>query len=111
MASQQNFVDFIIDQIKDQSRVRYKKMFGEYALYYDNKVVALVCDNQLFIKPTEAGKNFIEENSKLVEGNPYPGSKLWLLIEDEIENSEFINELLEITSKELPAPKLKAKKK
>ena len=51
------FVEHIIDQIHDLGNISYKYMFGDYAIYYGNKVVALVCDNQLFVKPTSGGKN------------------------------------------------------
>lgn len=59
MASQQSTVDFILEQIAAAGSVSAKKMFGEYGIYCDGKMVALVCDDQLFIKPTLAGKAFI----------------------------------------------------
>jgi TfoX/Sxy family transcriptional regulator of competence genes len=52
MASDQKFVDFIIDQINISGRITFKKMFGEYGLYFDDKLFAMVCDNKLYIKPT-----------------------------------------------------------
>jgi TfoX/Sxy family transcriptional regulator of competence genes len=107
MSSKQDFVDFIIDQIKNAGLVTFKKMFGEYAIYCDGKVVALVCDNKLFIKQTEGGKSFI---GKAVEAPPYPGAKLSFLIEDKIEDGEWLSELVMITTKELPEPKPKKKK-
>jgi DNA transformation protein and related proteins len=55
MASDLNFVEYVRDRINEAGEVSFKKMFGEYAIYYDNKVVALVCDNQLFVKPTVGG--------------------------------------------------------
>ena len=84
-----------------------KKCLGEYALYSNDKVVALVCDNQLFVKSTKAGKEFI---GNFVEAPAYPSAKPSLLIE-EIENSEWLSELILITEKELPKPKPKKKKK
>jgi len=59
MASALDYVEFIVDQMENAGEITYKKMFGEYAIYCDAKVVALVCNDQLFIKPTEAGKSFI----------------------------------------------------
>ncbi len=56
MSSKQNTVDFILEQITNAGTICAKKMFGEYAIYCDDKVVALVCDDQLFVKPTKAGK-------------------------------------------------------
>ena len=106
MASDQDFVDFLVDQMGDVGVVRSKKMFGEYALYCGDKVVALVCDNQLFVKPTEAGRAFIGDP---VEAPPYPGAKNSFRIDDAFEDRAWISELVRITAKELPAPKPKTK--
>lgn len=108
MASDQGFVDFIVDQLKNAGRVAYRKMFGEYALYCDGKVVALICDDQLFVKPTEGGRSFIGEP---VEAPPYPGAKQYFLIEDRFEDREWICDLIRLTAKELPEPKPKSPKK
>lgn len=108
MSSDQSFVDFIVDQIENAGIINYRKMFGEYALYCEGKVVALVCDNQLFIKPTESGRSFI---GNVVEAPAYPGAKPSFLIDDKIDDREWISTLIRITFDELPAPKLKAKKK
>lgn len=107
MASDQGFVDFILDQLAGAGRISARKMFGEYAIYCGPKVVALVCDNQLFIKPTEAGRAFI---GQVVEAPPYPGARNSFLIEDRFENREWISELVRITEQELPMPKPKPRK-
>ena len=73
----------------------------------DGKLFALVCHNKLFIKPTEAGRTFIHD---VVEAPPYPGARLYLLIEDKIEDRDWISELVRITVRELPAPKPKKRK-
>jgi TfoX/Sxy family transcriptional regulator of competence genes len=104
MSSDKSFVDFIVDQIENAGRITYKKMFGEYGIYCDDKIVALICDNQLFIKPTAAGKSFI---GNVLEAPPYPGAKLYFLIEDKFEEREWISNLIRITAEELPRPKLK----
>jgi len=65
MASRQSTVDFILDQIAEAGSVSAQKMFGEYALYCNNKVVALICDDQLFVKPTNAGKAFINNYKEI----------------------------------------------
>ncbi len=108
MGSNLSFVEFIVDQIENAGEITYKKMFGEYALYSDGKVVALVCDDQLFIKPTKAGKSFI---NNVIEAPPYPGAKLYFLIEDEIEDREWLSNLIRLTAEELPEPKPKYLKK
>ena len=79
MPSDQNFADFIIDQVKNAGIIRYKKMFGKYAVYSDDKVVALICNNQLYVKQTPPGREFI---GKPVEAPAYPGAKNSFLIED-----------------------------
>jgi len=107
MASELSFVEFVVDQIENAGEITYKKMFGEYAVYSGRKVVALICNNQLFIKPTEGGRSFIGD---VVEAPPYPGAKLSFLIEDKIEDREWISNLIRITAKELPEPKPKKKK-
>jgi len=109
MASDKSFVDFITDQIENCGTITSRKMFGEYAVYCNGKVVALVCDNKLFIKPTAAGRNYI--GGDLVEAPPYPGAKNSFLIEDKFEDREWISELVRITEAELPEPKVKKPKK
>ncbi|MEI7727290.1 MAG: TfoX/Sxy family protein [Bacteroidota bacterium] len=108
MASDQSFVEFIVDQIENVGLITFKKMFGEYALYCEGKVVALVCDNQLFIKPTEGGRAFI---GHVVEAPPFTGAKLSFLIDDRIEDRQWISNLIRITYEELPEQKIKKKKK
>jgi TfoX/Sxy family transcriptional regulator of competence genes len=107
MASKINFVDFVIEQIKNSGEITAKKMFGEYGIYSDGKLFGLICDNKLFIKPTNSGHKFI---GNIVEAAPYEGAKLSLLIEDKIEDSEWLSELVRISLNELPAPKPKKKK-
>ena len=106
MPSTQKFVDFIIDQIDSGNEITAKKMFGEYGLYCDGKLFGLVCDDRLFIKPTNAGRQFIGEP---VEAPPYPGAKPSFLIEDKVEDRIWLSELVRITVKELPMPKPKKK--
>jgi TfoX/Sxy family transcriptional regulator of competence genes len=106
MASDQKFVDFIIDQIKRAGEITAKKMFGEYGIYSDGKIFGLICDNKLFIKPTKAGREFIGE---VVESPAYPGAKPSFLIEEKVEDSEWLSKLVRMTVKELPEPKQKKK--
>lgn len=108
MASDKEFIDFVLHQIKNAGEITAKKMFGEYGLFLNNKIFALICDNKLFIKPTEVGRTFIQD---LVEAPPYPGAKLSFLIGDKLEDREWLSELVRITVEELPGPKPKKKKK
>lgn len=109
MATAQSTVDFLVDQMADAGVIRSRKMFGEYAIYCDEKVVALVCDDQLFVKPTDSGKAFI---GNVTEAPPYPGSKNFYWIdESKWEDREWLTELIARTTKEVPAPKPKKPKK
>ena len=108
MASNQEFVDFVLDQIENAGEITAKKMFGEYGVYSDGKLFGLICDDKLFIKPTNSGRAFIGD---VVEAPPYEGAKPSFLIEDKIEDREWLSELIRISVKELPMPKPKKKKK
>ncbi|HCR53744.1 MAG TPA: competence protein TfoX [Cytophagales bacterium] len=108
MATEKDFVTFVVDQIKGAGQIKIKHMFGEYGLFADGKMFALICDNKLFVKPTEGGRAFIKN---IVEAPPYPGAKMSLLIEDKIEDRSWLTELVRITLKELPIPKARKKKK
>ena len=108
MASDQDFVDFVLDQIDAEHGVTAKKMFGEYGLYSHGKIFGQVCDNRLFFKQTEGGRAWMGD---VVEGEPYPGAKPALLVEDRIEDGPWLNEMVRITVAELPDPKPKRKKK
>ena len=108
MASDQDFVDFLVDQMGIAGRISQRKMFGEYAIYCDGKVVALVCDNQLFVKRTESGGRYI---GNAVEAPPYVGAKPYFLIEEAFEDREWISGLIRETADELPLPWPKPLKK
>lgn len=108
MASKKEFVDFVLEQIENAGEVVAKQMFGEYAIYSDGKIVGLICDDKLFIKPTASGRKFIKD---VVESPPYKGAKPSFLIEDKIEDRKWLSELIRITYNELPEPKPEKKKK
>jgi TfoX/Sxy family transcriptional regulator of competence genes len=107
MASDLSFVQFVVDQFEPDREVTFKKMFGEYALYSKGKVVALICEDQLFVKPTASGRSFIGD---VTEAPAYKGAKPSFLIGDQIEDREWINRLIELTEQELPEPRPKKKK-
>ena len=78
----------------------------EYALYYDDKVVALVCDNNLYVKITDQGKSLAGDNYE--EGRPFPGAKPYILISGDLwEDKLFLEKLITVTAKNLPPPKIK----
>ena len=108
MASDIGFVEFITEQMEDAGEITFKKMFGEYGLYCNGIIMALICNDQLFIKPTEAGRSFIKD---VVEAPPYPGAKPYFLIEDQFDDREWIGDLVRATVKELSKVKPKAKRR
>lgn len=108
MASDLDCVNYVIGPIADESGISFKKIFGEYALYSNHKVVALICDNQQLVKPTDAGKQYIED---YIEVCAYPGAKPSLLIEDQLEDSAWLSRLMLITEQALAPPKSKSKKR
>ncbi len=108
MASDQGFVDFIVEQMDSAGEITYKKMFGEYGLYCNGIIMALICNDQLFIKPTDAGRAFIID---AVEAPPYPSAKPYFLIEDQFEDRDWISGLVKITTKELTLKTKPRKKK
>lgn len=110
MASKQSTVDFILDQVSESGVVSAIKMFGEYGVYCDGKIVALVCDDLLFVKPTVAGLAFMGDDCP--EACPYPGAKPYLLISKEKwDDREWLTTLFKISAEELPLPKKKKRKK
>ncbi len=110
MATRQETIDFILDQVAGAGFARARKMFGEYALYFDGKVVALVCDDQLFVKITEPGKVFVGDRYE--EGCPYPGAKPWMHISEEmLDDRAWLSGLVRVTADALPLPQPKKKKR
>ena len=107
MASEAKTVAFIVDQASGAGDVRAKAMFGEYGVYCDDRMVAMVCDDQLFVKPTPAGRSFAPDASC---APPYPGAKPCLLIDPERwDDAAWLSELFRISAAGLPAPRPKAR--
>ena len=107
MASQPGTVDFIVEQMGSGGAVTARKMFSEYAIYCDGRLVALVCDDKLFMKPTTGGKAFI---GQAVEAPPYSGAKPYYLISGELwDDREWLGQLVRVSAAELPLPVKKAR--
>lgn len=107
MASKSEFVQYIADQLSEAGLITYRKMFGDYGMYCDGKIFALICDDQFFVKITEAGKRL---SPKQETAPPYEGAKPYFLVED-IDDKEFLVEFVKETCKELPTPKQKDRKR
>jgi len=104
VTSDPGFVEYVRDQIGAAGDVSSRKMFGEFAIYSGDKVVALVTNDQLFVRPTDGGRAFI---GSPVEARPYPSTRAHFLIEDRLDDGEWMSELIRITALELPPPKPK----
>lgn len=109
MATARKTVDYLVDQMAAAGAVSAKAMFGEYGVYCDGKMVAIIGDEQLFLKPTPAGRALAPDAA---EAPPYPGAKPCLVIDpDRWEDAEWLADLVRATAADLPAPKPKAAKK
>lgn len=108
MSTDASFIESICDQARLGSRLTTRKMFGEYAVYVDGKVVAFACDNQLLLKP-------LPETAALTAGYPpqppYPGAKPYWLIDAALDDPPLLQRLLSATADALPLPKPKPKPK
>lgn len=105
MATSASTATFLADQMSDAGTIRLTKMFGEYGVYCDEKVVAFVCDDQLFVKPTEEGRTFIGEPEM---APAYPGSKDYFRIDEGCwEDRVWMAQLIRTTADALPLPKKK----
>lgn len=107
MSSKEEFVQYIADQLQGAGEITYRKMFGEYGMYCNGKIFALICDNQLFVKITDAGGKILPNLEKV---SPYEGAKPYYLVED-VDDCELLTEFVKATCAELPMPKPKKKKK
>jgi len=106
MPSDRTFLAFVCEQLRGAGDISSKRMFGEAAVYLDDKVIGLICDNQLFIKPTDVGRARI---GAPVESPPFPGASNWFLMTD-LDDPEWLADLVRATADALPARKTKAKK-
>lgn len=103
MASSKGYLDFILEQLSELDDVTYRAMMGEYIIYYRGKVVGGIYDDRFLVKPTKASARMMPDASREL---PYEGSKEMLLVDD-VENREFLRDLLDAMYEELPAPKKK----
>ncbi len=107
MASHPDFVEYVAEQISGAGDISWRKMFGEYGVYCNGKIIGLICDDTFFVKITEAGKKLCPD---FPESPPYEGSKPYLQVSD-LDNPELLAQLVTVTWAELPEPKPKKKRK
>jgi TfoX/Sxy family transcriptional regulator of competence genes len=102
LATSTEFVDYVAEQVALGERLTRKRMFGEYALYVDGKVVAFACDNSLFVKPSAAVARFAPG---LPQRPPYPGTKNYPVADELLDDSDALRRLIVETALLMPAPK------
>ena len=103
MASSKEYLDFIMEQLSDLDDISYRPMMGEYIIYYRGKVVGGIYDNRFLVKPVKSAVAMMPDADMEL---PYDGAKKMLMVDD-VENREFLGQLMEAMYEELPAPKKK----
>lgn len=106
MATSPDYIEFVCEQLKGTGEVRYKKMFGEYMAYVNNKPIFLVCDNTVYIKKLDEIKELMADSET---GVPYQGSKEHYILD--IENTELVREVTAVLEPITPLPKPRKKAK
>ena len=107
MATDRSFIDYVIEQSGLDDRISSKRMFGEYGIYIDGKIVAFACDNSLFVKAADATATL---TAKLPRRPPYPGAKPYPVADELLDDSDQLQALLVATAKAMPEPKVKKPK-
>lgn len=105
MASSKAYLDFILEQLSELEAITYKAMMGEYIIYYRGKIVGGIYDDRFLIKPVKSAMAMMPDASMEL---PYEGAKEMILIDD-VDDRDFLNELLDAMYDELPAPRKKRK--
>ena len=106
MASTLEFVEYVCEQSSDAGVITYKKMFGEYGIYCNGKIIGLICNNQLFIKETSGGEELLQE---VEEASPYTNAKPHFVI-NFLEDKDLLTKFIKKTYEESPMQKTKVKK-
>ena len=107
MATDRSFVEYVGEQSGLDERITFKRMFGEYGIYIDGKVVAFTCDNSLFVKAADATHAL---TANLPRRPPYPGAKPYPVADELLDDSEQLHALLVATADAMPKPKAKKPK-
>lgn len=105
MSSTKEYLNFILEQLKELDEITYRAMMGEYIIYYKGKVIGGIYDNRFLVKFTKSAKALMP-NAPLEL--PYDGTKKMLLVEN-IEDRDFLSDLFNAMVNELPEPKKRRK--
>jgi len=105
MASSKEYLEYILEQLSDIEDITYRAMMGEYIIYYRGKIIGGIYDDRFLVKPVKSAMAMMPDTDMEL---PYEGAKEMLLVDD-VENREFLEELLEAMYEELPTPRKKRK--
>ena len=105
MASGKEYLDFILEQLSGLENVTYRAMMGEYILYYRGRIFGGIYDDRFLVRPVKSALAMMPDADREI---PYEGAKEMLLV-DNVDNREFLTELVTAMYGELPAPKQKKK--
>ena len=105
MASSKEYLEYILDQLSNLDDISYRAMMGEYIIYYRGKIVGGIYDDRFLVKPVKSAVEMMPDADMEL---PYEGAKEMLLVED-LENKNFLKDLLNAMYDELPAKKRKRK--
>ena len=103
MATNKEYLNFILDQLSELDGITHRQMMGEYIIYYHGKITAYLCDDRLLVKPVASAVKMMPQ-AKFE--TPYDGAKEMLLVEN-VDDRVFLKELLEAMYPELPQLKKK----
>ena len=105
MASSEEYLEYVLENLSDLDDISYRAMMGEYILYYRGKIIGGIYDDRFLIKPVKSARAMFPDGKMEL---PYEGAKEMILVED-IENGEFLKELVEAMYDELPSPRKRRK--
>ena len=103
MATSEEYLAFILDQLSDVDGITHRQMMGEYIIYMNGKIAAYLCDDRLLVKPVPSAVKLMPNATY---EPPYEGAKDMLLV-DNVDDRAFLKELFEAMYDELPNPKKK----
>ena len=101
MASSKDFVDYVAEQLSDLDGISFRKMMGEYIIYYRGRIAGGIYDNRLMFKPVRSAVEYMNE---VIMDLPYPGAKEMILV-DNLDDREYLTGLFQAAYDELETPK------
>ena len=101
MASDKEYLDYILEQLSKTDGITYKPMMGEYILYCRGKIFGGIYDNRFLVKPTKSAKELMPDAESAL---PYEGAKEMLLA-DNVEDKDFLRDLINAICEDLPEKK------